>query len=85
MDHSQICELTRPEKLLELHGRRQVDNALQLKVRLRYDVEPETGKRTQKNLSAREQYAPLIVKPSGRAEIRYTSLHATHLNLSPAP
>jgi hypothetical protein len=26
------------------------------------------------NLSAREQYAPLIVKPSGRAEIRYTSL-----------
>ncbi len=37
------------------------------------------------NLSAREQYAPLIVKPSGRAEIRYTSRYATHLNLSPAP
>jgi hypothetical protein len=35
------------------------------------------------NLSAREQYAPLIVKPSGRAEIRYTSRYATHLNLSP--
>ncbi|AUW46688.1 hypothetical protein CUJ84_pRLN2000143 (plasmid) [Rhizobium leguminosarum] len=75
MDHSQICEPTRPEKLLELHGRPASGrHALQLKERLRYDVEPETGKRTQKNLSAREQYAPLIVKPSGRAEIRYTSL-----------
>jgi len=29
---------------------RQVDNALQLKVRLRYDAEPETGKRTQKKI-----------------------------------
>ncbi|WP_458387000.1 hypothetical protein [Rhizobium pisi] len=70
--------------ILFIVARSFIASSLQLKERLRYDGELQTGKRIKKNLSAREQYAPLIVKPSGRAELRYTS-HATHLNLSPAP
>ncbi|MGO7209380.1 hypothetical protein ACCT30_51460, partial [Rhizobium ruizarguesonis] len=46
--------------------------------RLRAHLEPEEAelmvRLIKENLSAREQYALLIVKPSGRAEIRYTSL-----------